>query len=148
MKTLLFLSVLLLVASVQPAQAGRALAGSRSSELSLARSEPVPGGGDVDTTLRKSPAHAFVLSLIVPGLGQHYNGQHGKGALQEVLFVGGVFAFAGGLAVGWNDPSEGGAAALCATGAIMTVGSYVWSVVDAPASANRINKELDERESQ
>ena len=148
MKTLFFLSALLLVAAIQPAQAAQVLAGARSSALSLAWSEPVPSAGEVDTPVRKSPARAFAFSLVVPGLGQHYNGQHVKGAIQEVLFVGGVCAFAGGVAIGWDNPSEGGAAALLVTGAIMTVGSYVWSVVDAPVSANRINKELDERESQ
>lgn len=145
MKALFFLCVLLLTCAIQPAYADQTLAGARGSELSLEWSEPLAGASGADSSVRKSPGRAFALSLIVPGLGQHYNGQHTKGAIQEVLFVGGVFAFAGGIAAGWNDPSEGGAAVLVVTGAIMTVGSYVWSLVDAPASANRINKELDER---
>jgi len=148
MKTLLFLSVVFLVGAAQPVQAEQMLAGARSSGLSLEWSEPVPSAGGVDTTLRKSPARALLFSLVIPGLGQHYNGEHRKGLIQEACFVGGVFALAGGIAAGWDDPSEAGAAVLVVTGVILTAGSYVWSVLDAPASANKINKELDERELQ
>jgi hypothetical protein len=58
MRTLFFLSALLLVAAIQPAQADQALAGARSSELSLEWSAPLAGTSGADTSVRKSPARA------------------------------------------------------------------------------------------
>ncbi|MCI0693192.1 hypothetical protein L0337_14455 [candidate division KSB1 bacterium] len=36
----------------------------------------------------KSPVLAFVMSCLVPGAGQYYNGDIAKGVIQEVLVVG------------------------------------------------------------
>jgi TM2 domain-containing membrane protein YozV len=104
-------------------------------------------GAESETRVRgkKSPALALALSVFVPGLGQHYNGEHVKGAVQEILFAGGaamcfasliegIFGGMTGNVEGWTEP-------VFYSGAIISLGSYTWSVVDAPLSASRINRE-------
>jgi TM2 domain-containing membrane protein YozV len=140
MKALFFLSILLLAMSFQPAQAEQARLGTVSSELSLAWADPAPAAGGDVMSGEKSPAAACILSIVVPGLGQHYNGQHLKGAVQEVLFVAGATMVLVSVASGLSDWSgEGWEPAVGTTGLIITGGSYLWSVIDAPISASRIN---------
>ncbi len=88
----------------------------------------------------KSPVLAFVASFVITGAGQVYNGEWKKGAVQ---FVG---ATAGAVmvlsAVGEDETlDEDDNATLAGIGALVWVGSAVWSLIDAPISANRINRE-------
>lgn len=98
---------------------------------------------------QKSPALAFVLSFFIVGLGQHYNGEYTKGIIQEVAAIGGAVMY---LAT-WedvlyydpywdeyyweNEPSTWSYIGLAIAG-----GAGIWSMIDAPVSAARINKEL------
>jgi len=66
----------------------------------------------------KNPALASVLSLLIVGLGQVYNGELAKGALMFVLAILGAF-FTFGIA---------------------TIGILIWSMVDAYQSAQRFNE--------
>jgi len=69
-----------------------------------------------------------VLSAVLPGLGQFYNGQPKKGALHLGLTL--VFFVVAGE---YQDmPEEVGVAGL--------VGTWVWSVIDAPLTAKAINE--------
>jgi TM2 domain-containing membrane protein YozV len=79
----------------------------------------------------KSPALAFSLSFITPGTGQFYNGQVGKGILQfGVTIPCAVIAI-----LNADDPTNFSAIASGIAGT-----AYLWSVIDAPISANKINK--------
>ena len=100
---------------------------------------------------RKDPFGAAVMSFFIPGLGQYYNGQVGKGLLQQGLVIAGALVMVNGAegsssskAV-YNAPSaqtDG-----YAIGIAMIVITDVWSIWDASATANRINREIDSEQS-
>ncbi len=87
---------------------------------------------------RKSPWLAFFLSLFLPTSGQIYNGDYTKAAIQ-----GGLLLLGGGLVttMACVECGDYGTAqtALLITGMGMTFSGYIWSIIDAPASANEIN---------
>lgn len=98
-----------------------------------------PGAQGTRAVGRKDGGLAFLLSFLVTGLGQGYNGEWSKGAGQ---FLGQIALIAGASAAFdseacWYDDNCGVAyAALVGVLAIK-----VWSLVDAPLSASRINRE-------
>src|SRR4051812_8104112 len=57
----------------------------------------------------KNPWIAVVLSLVIVGVGQFYNGDYKKGAL---MLIGGIVGFA-------------------VSGGVITVGFWIWSMFDA-----------------
>lgn len=82
---------------------------------------------------RKDPAISCTLSLLVPGLGQLYNGQISKG----IAFM---FASYGSLAVGavaLSNHNNG----LSTAGFVVAAISYLWSAFDAPLNSNAMNKQ-------
>lgn len=98
---------------------------------------------------KKNPWLAFGLSALITGGGQFYNGQHTKGVAQ----LGGVVLGFGLMLPGsfgaiedddeniygdWVDPDDDG---ITAFGALLLLGSSLWSMIDAPISANRINRQ-------
>ena len=97
----------------------------------------------------KSPGLAFALSFLVVGLGQHYNGEYTKGIIQEALVLGGLVLFW----TTWDDVyyydwyyvewyyegEEPTTLSWIGLGAASAVS--LWSMIDAPISASRINKE-------
>ncbi len=91
---------------------------------------------------RKSPWLAFGLSaIVVPGAGQAYNGQWGKGG----LMLGGVVVSIGVMSAGDDcDTSfSGDDCGLVAAGLLGGMGFWLWSAIDAPISANAINRRID-----
>ncbi len=94
---------------------------------------------------KKEPALAMVLSLLLPGTGQFYNGEYKKGAIQMGMFFGGaaiMFAFyPEEVLFGDHDSEFNGEDAIALLGGLIALGGYVWSATDAPKSASRINKE-------
>ena len=103
----------------------------------------------------KEPWLAFALSLVMPGTGQFYNDQYTKGIVQ----LGAVAAGAGLVFIGvrdnykaygrdadgnpfyhWTDP-EGNNKTMALPGGILWACAHVWSVIDAPLSAIRINEQ-------
>lgn len=92
---------------------------------------------------RKSPALAFVLSLIFPGGGQFYNGDVGKGITQELLIAGGLVLV---ISEANKNPAQFGLdtrkPAFRIVGITMVAGGVLWSLVDAPISASKKNKML------
>ena len=104
---------------------------------------------------KKEPWLAFALSLVMPGTGQFYNDQSTKGVVQ----LGAVAAGAGLVFIGvrdnykayqtradgsvhypWIDP-EGNNKTMALPGGILWACAHVWSVIDAPRSAIRINEQ-------
>ena len=96
---------------------------------------------------KKSPSLAFMLSFIFPGIGQYYNGDAEKGLLQELLFLGGWTLTA---TAGFNTYAlENGryhtdTTVWCWVGLGIAYGSVIWSWIDAPLSAIKINKENEQ----
>ncbi len=92
---------------------------------------------------RKSPWLAFGLSFLIPGAGQAYNGQWAKGG----LMFGGVAAFAAVMAS--NDDCDFvyyTPQAPCGVFLASLVGAglfALWSWIDAPRTANAINRRID-----
>lgn len=70
----------------------------------------------------KSPGIAVVLSFFIPGLGQLYNGQIGKGIV--VMIVSFIFAASMILIIGF----------------ILYPLLWLWNLYDAYTTANRINQ--------
>lgn len=111
----------------------------------VASSQESNGGSTKPSGDKKSPEIAFVASLVITGGGQGYNGQWGKAAL---MF--------GGAAVGWGliisgvskvptiDPNtfqqSGGGGGEVAAGAAILIAFGVWSIIDAPVTASRVNR--------
>jgi len=87
----------------------------------------------------KSPGGAFALSLMIPGAGQAHNGQWGKGAL---MLGGGLVSVAAAVA-GSDECDSSDDCALFTAGLVGMVGFWVWSMIDAPVSANSINRRID-----
>lgn len=94
---------------------------------------------------QKNPWLAFGLSALITGGGQFYNGQHGKGAAQ----LGGVILGLGLMISGIEDDYErngdlvdpDGDDGNVVSGFLLWFGSSLWSMIDAPISANRINEQ-------
>lgn len=104
--------------------------------------EPYKGLYEGEVRWHKSPGLAFALSFLFPGIGQYYNGDVTKGVIQEVLYVGGWVLF---FALGteevegyYYDYTE--TTAWWWIGLGLASGSALWSMIDAPISANKINK--------
>ncbi len=76
----------------------------------------------------QNPYLAWGLSALLPGMGQFYNGQPGKGALHLALLFGSFVA-----ASEFRDiPEEVGLVGLW--------GTWIWSMIDAPLAARAINE--------
>ena len=104
---------------------------------------------------KKEPWLAFALSLVMPGTGQFYNDQYKKGVVQLGAFAAGaglVFLGVrdnykahqtradGSVHYPWIDP-EGNNKTIALPGGILWACAHLWSVIDAPLSAIRINEQ-------
>lgn len=95
---------------------------------------------------RKEPAVSFLFSLLIPGGGQYYNGQYGKGAVMTGICIGSLAMIIAGAVeteewygngyYHYSNRSD----ALIGIGAAIYFGNYLWSLIDAPIVSNRINK--------
>ena len=96
---------------------------------------------------KKEPWLAFALSLVMPGTGQFYNEHYTKGVVQ----LSAVAAGAGLVYVGvqddyrawdgpWIDPDQDNNTRTL-PGGILWACAHLWSVIDAPLSAIRINEQ-------
>lgn len=104
--------------------------------------EPVAAAGTTRpqvTTGRKSPGLAFLLSFLITGAGQGYNGQWGKGA----LMFGGVVASAAVAAGGATDCADYDECGRFSLGIAGILVFGLWSWIDAPVTASAINRRLD-----
>lgn len=98
---------------------------------------------------RKDPFIAGALSFLVTGLGQAYNGEYTKGLLHFTVAVSGYTLYFLALEDNyyydgwWWDPDHDDSVGIA--GLLVGVGPAVWSVIDAPISANRINRRNQQR---
>ena len=97
---------------------------------------------------RKDPFIAGALSFLITGLGQVYNGEYTKGLLHFTVAVSGYTLYFLALEdnyyyYGWWDPDKDDTIGIA--GLIVGFGTAVWSVIDAPISANRINRRNQQR---
>ena len=86
----------------------------------------------------KNPWLAFLLSFVITGTGQFYNGENKKGVAMLAGAVTGVGLVVSQMDDDGNIPEDNGTVT---AGALILVGSSLWSIIDAPLSANRINRE-------
>ena len=99
---------------------------------------------------KKNPVVSCILSILIPGLGQFYNGEPGKGiALLGMAIGSSVF-----VAYNMQDVYKGSGGGtyrysvygtrnetLAGLGVLAWLGNYVWAIIDAPISSNRINRQ-------
>jgi hypothetical protein len=105
---------------------------------------PATGGAPQGRVIRrKDPAVAFLLSFLLTGLGQGYNGQWGKTAAMWGGVVVSYAVAAGGFDACWDDDECGQY-----IGGLVGIGAVVlWSWIDAPLSASAINLRMSQRTS-
>ena len=100
----------------------------------------------------KSPTTAFLYSFLLPGGGQFYNGESKKGLIQLGIAVTGVLlAYSNWTEYEWvrddyywasyGYTREYGNETLMYTGIALYLGGAVWSMIDAPMSAKKINRQ-------
>jgi len=101
-----------------------------------------PSGGE------KNTAVAFILSFLIPGGGQFYNGQNGKGAAMLLLYLVGAGTFFANYpqetadCYGYYcDTETSGNETLAYAGLAAASAVWLWSVIDAPVIASRMNRE-------
>ena len=114
-------------------------------EIAKMSREPVMGMRHIGIQ-EKNPMVSCILSILLPGVGQFYNGEPLKGVGFLGIAIGGLVAFHYGEQVvvewdGWNARGRKRSEVLGTAGAFTFLGSYIWSAVDAPISANRINRQ-------
>lgn len=80
---------------------------------------------------QKSTGVATALSIVFPGAGQHYLGAHFRALLMEAMCGAGV-----GLVINGGKNGDGDAVGW---GIGMIGVSYLWSIIDAPLTAESIN---------
>jgi hypothetical protein len=119
------------------------------SQIERMVKENVPGGASSGSTVgmkEKSAGLAWFLSFLVTGAGQAYNGQWGKGV---AFFGAGVVGY--GLMVSaveecvydfYSDYSCNDSGGKATAGLVLFGGAWIWSQIDAPLSANKINKKI------
>ena len=104
------------------------------------------GISEIET--RRDPVVAGICSMVISGGGQAYNGQWSKGIICfSTTVIGWGIALSsleenpdGELEV--TDGQEGG----FLIGALIGLGAHVYSIIDAPMTAKKINKRLEQPE--
>jgi len=87
---------------------------------------------------RKEPGVACLISVFLPGGGQFYNGEITKGAIMlGAATAGSLMIFSTIDGINGDTESDGTAQA----GAFIFLGAWLWSLIDAPISASKINRE-------
>lgn len=94
-------------------------------------SRPFSPGGN------KNPLTAFICSLVLPGLGQCYNGQLLKGITITVGIVITIF----------NTSENNNVTDIGYFGIGLTGGVELWNLIDAPVTANFLNKNFQNKQS-
>lgn len=107
-------------------------------------------------TAYRSPGLAFLFSFLLPGGGQYYNHQYGKGAAMSAIWMGGIITASTSRGTfrhyeptdcytdqygNYNcDYYPNRVDAQRTIGMVAVYGSWIWSMIDAPVSAARINR--------
>lgn len=101
--------------------------------------------------VRQDPLVACVLSLLLPGAGQAYNQQYGKGVIQLGSVVTGLMLIHlanednGYRYNFWSGRTDrvdiDGDDGLAVAGVGLWLAGHLWSIIDAPLSAKKINRQ-------
>lgn len=105
-----------------------------SGNMSQSTNQPVQ-----HTSSEKSPALAGLLSFVLPGAGQFYNGESKKGWNDLGWQLGGYLVTSIGAGLAYSSPEVG--AVLVSCGGLFMLVNGIGSIVDAVKSAKRINLE-------
>lgn len=104
----------------------------------ITKEAPVTSEAPKPTKSRKEPVLACVLSFLLPGLGQFYNGEAAKGAIMLGAGLCGMALMMSSISDElWTSRQSNEKGTL---GLMIFVGAWVWSIVDAPISASKINQ--------
>ena len=110
--------------------------------------QPPRGGEQPRIRGKKNVYGAMALSFFIIGSGQIYNGQPLKGVGQMGLAITGYGLILSGLGDDYDDyydfgggGGSSGSTARVAVGLVLWSGTWIWSIVDAGITANRINRE-------
>jgi len=104
---------------------------------------------------KKEPVLSWALSFfLLPGLGQFYNGDGGKGAAQLILYTGATVLWAANLPQteaiyvpggyyggGYYTETTTGNEGLFTAGICVAGATWLWSWIDAPMTSSRKNRE-------
>jgi hypothetical protein len=104
----------------------------------------------------KSPVASLLMSVFIPGLGQYYNGTGDeilKGVIQDAGLVSGLALSGASIQISsGSSSSENNASAskpvdsgLALAGFGIFLGSYLWSVIDAPLASDDINRKASKK---
>ena len=97
-----------------PPPAPPAAPGAPAADQRMRGGAPPVGTVEKRYATGRNPVHALILSAVIPGVGQFYNGDTKKGVL---MLVGAVVLFVPTVGIAW-------------------VGIAVWSAIDAHAVAS------------
>ncbi|WP_424359617.1 hypothetical protein [Methanocella sp. MCL-LM] len=103
-----------------------------------------PPAGTAAKPAQKESLIAAILSLIVPGLGQVYNGHIKKGIVLAVIFYGMLVAILAGIVVLTISTALG--AICCAPALLFPALVLLYAVYDAYESAEKINRGVETRD--
>jgi TM2 domain-containing membrane protein YozV len=115
--------------------------GNRGARGPLAgNSSPVPPTQPVLVYSEKSGTTAFLLSFLITGAGQIYAGETGKGVSLLLLDLGGTALLINGAAGcgGYGSDCDN---AQIAAGAVVALGTWIYSMADAPGAVDRFNRQ-------
>lgn len=100
---------------------------------------PVQATQPVLVYSEKSGTTAFLLSFLITGAGQMYAGETGKGVSLLLLDIGGTALLINGVAGcgGYSSECDNGPIAV---GAALVLGTWIYSMADAPGAAGRYNQ--------
>lgn len=130
--------------SAQDDLPGRSIVFVKATDTPYDMPFPLPQDADMD---ERNPWIAFAMSAVITGGGQFYNKQYFKGVAQfsiSAVGLGLLLADTGDdiEPLGTDDPDDRGTRD--AIGAVMFLGGALWSMIDAPLSANAINRKRRE----
>ena len=114
-------------------------------EIAKMSREPVMGMRHIGIQ-EKNPVVSCILSLVIPGAGQFYNGEPLKGIAHLGMVIGGWASYIYNTELVYKDEGFYGRLdhrneGLALLGVLTVAGAYVWSAIDAPISASRINRQ-------
>ena len=107
----------------------------------IAKEEPVKKSTVAPRKSRKEPGLAFALAFFIPSAGQVYYGEYVKCGIYWGVSLVGAVMLSVSIGDALFDEQDDDIGALGTMGLLMIVGAWGWSVVDAPLSASRINRE-------
>lgn len=96
---------------------------------------------------KKNPMVALGLSFPIVGAGQFYNGQYTKGVIQLGAAIAGLGFSLSASGDNYDLADDGGNVDadsddwMSVPGYLLLFGGAIWSLIDAPMSANRINQQ-------